>query len=74
MPARKWENQDEIQKEKILKVLRKTKQPFMSTQTIAKKTDLHRHTTTKYLKFLVKRGKVTVVRVGRADIYQIKRK
>ena len=54
MPTRKWENQDEIQKKKILKALRDSKLPYLNIQQIADESGIFRHTVSKYITILVK--------------------
>lgn len=74
MPAREWKDQDEIQKKKILKILRENKTPYMNIQQIAKKTGMYRDTASKYITILVKEKKITSLKMGQWDIYTIKRK
>lgn len=73
MPARKWENQDEIQKDKILKVLKENRKlEYLTIKQIADLSGLHRNTVTKYMPDLEKRGKIASLKVGRWYIYKIK--
>ena len=74
MPTRKWENQDEIQKKKILKALRDSKLPYLNIQQIADESDIHRLTVAKYIPILVKEKKIETLNTGRWNIYKIKRK
>ena len=74
MPARKWEDQDEIQMKKIMKSLRESKLPYLSIQQIADEADMHRLTVAKYIPILVKQKKIETLNTGRWDIYKIKRK
>lgn len=73
MPARKWENQDEIQKSKILKVLKENrKMEYLSIKQISDLSKMHRNTVTKYMPDLEKRRKIASLKVGRWYIYKIK--
>lgn len=72
MPARKWEDQDEIQKKKILVALRESKFPYLNIQQIAEETGIHRLTVAKYMPILVKEKKIETLNTGRWDIYRIK--
>lgn len=74
MPARKWENQDEIQKKKILKALRESKLPYLTIQQIADEADMHRLTVAKYVPILSNQKKIETLNTGRWEIYRIKRK
>lgn len=73
MPARKWEDQDEIQKTKILEALRKSKLPYLNIQQIADETGMHRLTVAKYIPILMKEKKIETLNTGRWDIYRIKK-
>ncbi|HXG13569.1 MAG TPA: winged helix-turn-helix domain-containing protein [Candidatus Nitrosotenuis sp.] len=73
MAARKWENQDDIQKMKILKVLKENKKmEYLSIKQIADLSNTHRNTVTKYIPDLEKAGKIASLKVGRWYIYRIK--
>jgi len=72
MPAREWKDQDEIQKKKILKVLRESKLPYMNIQQISDKANMNPATVSKYISTLKK--KIETLNTGRWDIYRIKRK
>lgn len=74
MPTRKWKDQDEIQKKKILKALRQSKLPYLNVQQIADESGIFRHTVSKYITILVKQKKIETLSTGRWDIYRIKRK
>ena len=74
MPARKWENQDEIQKKKILKALRKSYPDSLTIQEIADKAEISRNTVPNYMPDLVKKKKVVARKVSRWEVYRIKRK
>lgn len=65
MPARKLENQDEIQKTKILEALRKSKLPYLNIQQIADETGIHRLTVAKYTPILMKEKKIETLSTGR---------
>lgn len=71
MPARKWEDQDEIQKTKILGALRKSKLPYLNIQQIADETGMHRLTVAKYIPILMKEKKIETLNTGRWDIYRL---
>ena len=71
MPARKWTDQDNIQKEKILKVLKESKVPLTLTK-IANKSGLYRQTVAKYLPKMKKQ--VEIIDAGRWELYKIKKK
>ena len=72
MPAREWKDQDEIQKKKILEVLRESKLPYMNIQQISDKANMNPATVSKYISTL--KNKVETLNTGRWDIYKIKRK
>ena len=74
MPARKWKDQDGIQKKKILKALRDSKLPYLNIQQIADESGIFRDTVAKYIPTLVKGKKIETLNTGRWDIYKIKRK
>lgn len=73
MPARKWENQDEIQKNKILKALKENKKlDYLNIQQIARYANLDRNTVARYVPDLEKEGKIASLMVGKWYIYKIK--
>lgn len=69
--GRKWTNQDEIQKKKIIKVLKESKVPLTLTK-IADKSGLYRQTVAKYLPKMKKQ--IETIDAGRWELYKIKRK
>lgn len=74
MPARKWKDQDKIQKSKIIEALRESYPDPLSITQIAEKTGVFRHTTSKYIAELVKEKKITKIEIGRWDVFRINKK
>lgn len=74
MPAREWKDQDKIQKQKILKVLRDSYPDSLNMMEIAEKAGMSRNTAPKYLSALVKEKKIVARTVSRWEVYRIKKK
>ena len=69
MPVgRPWKDQDDIQKKKILKAIRESKDPFMNITQIADETGIYRNTVAKYISKLKKEKKITTQKIGDVHI------
>ena len=74
MKDKKWEwsGQADSQKDKILKVLRKSRHE-MSQEQIVTATGLHRNTVTKYMKQLKQQRKVIVREFATCLLYKVRK-